>query len=283
MTVPALHDVLAVSTAGDDVFESRSASHLQATRMYGGEVAAQALMAAQATVPADRPVHSFHGYFVLGGDPAQPLQHHVGRTRDGGSFTTRRVRSEQSSGEVFIAMASFQRHEDASIAHQLPHLRLHAPDESMTVDEVAAASDELTGRWLGFLRGAFPWELRFPAMPPRPGSVDEGPRRTWFRAVGALPDAPGAHAAALMHASDMFLLGSALQLHGVPLREPGLFVTSLDHTVWFHRPVRVDDWLLYDARSSWADNGRALCRGRFFDTDGRLVATVAQEGLVRRS
>ncbi len=249
--------------------------------MYGGEVAAQALMAAASTVPEDRPVHSFHGYFVLGGNPSEPVEHHVGRTRDGGSFTTRRVRSEQSKGEIFVGMASFQRHEEPGIAHQLPHVRMRSPEDSLSVPQIMADSDDMTAAWLGYLTQTFPWELRFPAMPPRPGDVSDGPRRTWFRAGTAIPDTPGAHAAALVHASDMFLLGAALQLHGVSFRDPGLFVTSLDHTVWFHEPVRADDWLLYDLRSSWAGGGRALCRGRFFNQDGRLVATVAQEGLVR--
>lgn len=278
-----LSEILTVEEVDTDVHRSwaRTTTHTQ--RMFGGEVAAQALTAAQRTVPEDRPVHSFHGYFVLGGDPTQPVDHHVGRTRDGGSFTTRRVRSEQSDGEIFVGMASFQKREVGAIEHQLSHLQVNAPEASATVEDIVADAEDSTRQWLNWMVTNFPWELRFPTTPPRRGEIVEGPRQTWLRACSSLPDdTPASHAGALTYISDLFLLGAALQLHGLTNGAPGLFVTSLDHTVWFHEPCRVDEWLLYDQRSSWAGGGRTLCRGRFYTPDGRLVATVAQEGLVRQ-
>lgn len=281
-TPAPLADSLALEELGDDVFRGAAHSGSPGRRMFGGEVAAQALAAMQRTVPTDRPVHSMHGYFVLGGDREQPVDHRVTRTRDGGSFTTRGVRTRQDGGDIFVAMASFHA-EESGFEHQLANPRLRAPEDSLTVDDVVAATDEVTRNWLAFVTGHFPWEFRFPATPPRPGDIVDGPRRTWFRARGPLAgDLPADHAAGLMHASDLFLLGAALQLHGLQLGAPDLFVTSLDHVVWFHAPFRIDDWLLYDQRSSWGGHGRALCRGRFFDRDGVLVATVAQEGLVRQ-
>ena len=248
-------------------------------RMFGGDVAAQALAAAHATVPDDRPVHSLHGYFLLGGDPTAAVEHHVDRVRDGGSFTTRTVRSEQHDRAIFTMTASFQRPEDG-LEHQLPVLEVTAPQDSPDLEQTLAREDAATAGWLRVLADAFPWEFRFPEPPPRPGDTEPG--RTWFRVVGDLPDdRPSTHAAALVHASDLFLLGAAFAHHDVGFGTPGLFVTSLDHSVWFHAPVRVDDWLLYDRRSAWAGGGRALCRGRFWRPDGTLVATIAQEGLVR--
>lgn len=277
-----LAEILTVEEQSPDVYHSWARTPSFTQRMFGGEVASQALTAAQQTVPIDRPVHSFHGYFVLGGDPDQPVEHHIGRTRDGGSFTTRRIRSVQGDGEIFVGIASFQRPEEGAIDHQLSNLRLNPPESSATVEDVMTDADERTRGWLEWMSSNFPFEPRFPARPPRPGDVVDGPRRTWLRASSSLPDdTQASHAGALTYISDLFLLGSALQLHGISFGQPGLFVTSLDHTIWFHEPVRIDEWLLYDQRSSWAGGGRTLCRGRFYTEDGRLIATVAQEGLVR--
>ena len=251
-------------------------------RMFGGEVAAQAVMAAHDGIPEDRSLHSLHGYFLLPGDPDAPLLHEVDRTRDGGSFTTRTVRTVQDAGVVFTLLASFQRREEG-FEHGPTAPEVAGPDDSATVNDRLAAMDEgPLANWLAAMGDIFSWEFRFPEPPMHPREPSDAPRHTWFRVRGDLPaDDAGAHAAALTHGSDLFLLSSALQRHGMGFGTPGLFVTSLDHAMWFHRPPRVDDWLLYEQRSEWAGNARTLCRGRFWTTDGELVATVSQEGLVR--
>ena len=248
-------------------------------RMYGGEVAAQAVMAAHDGLPDDRRLHSLHGYFLLPGDPDAPLLHEVDRTRDGGSFTTRTVRTVQDAGVVFTLLASFQRAEDG-IAFAPTPPDVAGPDDSATVNDVLASASGPMAGWLASMGDVFSWEFRFPESP-MVGPGDQ-PRHTWFRVRGDLPsDDHASHTAALTHGSDLFLLAAALQRQGVSLMTPGLFITSLDHSMWFHRAPRVDDWLLYEQRSEWAGNARALCRGRFWTTDGQLVASVTQEGLVR--
>lgn len=279
---PSLAAILDLEQVEPDHLRAHAFTNTRTGRMFGGDVAAQALAAAHATVPADRPVHSLHGYFLLGGDPTVPVELLVDRTRDGGSFTTRIVRAEQHGRCIFTLTASFQRPEEG-IEHQPVPTDVEAPQDCLDVpaaQELAeSVGDVATAAWLGRMDRDFPWELRFPD--PRRTSGPPG-GRTWFRLRGELPGPePHHHAAALTNASDMLLLGAAIQRHGIRFGDEGLFVTSLDHAVWFHRPVRVDGWLLYDRRSAWAGGGRALCRGRFWTADGELVATVAQEGLVR--
>lgn len=250
-------------------------------RMFGGEVAAQAVMAAHDGVPADRALHSLHGYFLLPGDPSAPLLHEVDPTRDGGSFTTRTVRTVQDAGVVFTLMASFQRAEDG-LEHGPPAPEVPGPEDSATVNDVLPDLSPGMAAWLTSMSDVFSWEFRFPERLVSPRRPSHAARHTWFRVRGDLPDDdPAAHAAALTHGSDLFLLSAALQRHGVTLGTPGLLATSLDHAMWFHDQPRVDEWLLYEQRSAWGGGARVLCRGRFWSTDGRLVATVAQEGLVR--
>lgn len=281
-TPPAMAHVLALTATDEHVLRGHSRTPTGTGRMFGGEIAGQAVMAAHHDVPDDRVLHSLHGYFLLPGDPAVPVDHHVDPTRDGGSFTTRTVRTMQDDGVVFTMIASFQRPEQ-SIEHAPVAPDVNRPDDSLTVNDLLAHAGATGTMWLTWMSETFSWEVRFPQAPQRPGTPSDGPRHTWFRVRGELPsDDHAAHPAALTHGSDLFLLGAALQRHGIALGAPGMFVTSLDHTIWFHESPRVDDWLLYDQRSAWAGSGRALCRGRFWTTDGRLVATVAQEGLVRR-
>lgn len=281
-TPPDMAAVLDLQPVGDGLLRGRSRTPMGTGRMFGGEIAGQAVMAAHHDVPADRLLHSLHGYFLLPGDPDQPVDHHVDPTRDGGSFTTRTVRTVQDDGVVFTMIASFQRREE-SIRHAPVAPDVRGPRDSLTVNQLLERADVIATRWLTWTCETFSWEVRFPDVPPPLGTRSDAPRRTWFRVRGDLPaDDAAAHAAALTHGSDLFLLGAALQRHGIGLGAPGMFVTSLDHTIWFHEEPRVDQWLLYDQRSAWAGNGRALCRGRFWSTDGQLVATVAQEGLVRQ-
>lgn len=284
-TWPPLSTMLDLDDLGDDTFTRHPASGRRSGRVFGGEVAAQALMAAEHTVPDDRYVHSLHSYFLLGGNPDLPIRYDVDRTRDGGSFTTRRIQAVQDDAVIFVMAASFHREEEG-FTHQVPVLDTPPPDECATAEEMAEQADERTSAWLVGLSRQMPWEVRFPREPARftamDGREDVAPwQQTWIRTTDDGLTTPAQHAAALAHASDLFLLGAALLPHAVHFGMHQLQAASLDHTIWFHRQPRVDQWLLYDNESTWAGGARALCRGRFFDVDGNLVATVAQEGLVR--
>jgi acyl-CoA thioesterase-2 len=254
-------------------------------RVFGGEVAGQALIAAGRTVPGDRGVHSLHSYFLRPGDPSAPILYRVERVRDGGSFTTRRTVAEQHGKAIFILAASFHVREDG-FAHQLPRLDAPAPDELPLGVDVMAAAGRPIRRWYEKVSRRFPFEMRFHGELPRVATL-RGERvpptqRIWLRASEPLPDDPLLHVCAITYASDMFLLAAALPPHGEVIDSRGLLSTSLDHAVWFHAPFRADDWLYYDQEGSWAGSGRALCRGLLFDREGTLVASVVQEGLIRR-
>lgn len=246
------------------------------TRVFGGQVAGQALVAMGRTVEPDRAVHSLHAYFVRPGDPRVPIVFDVERVRDGRSFVTRRVRAIQHGETIFAMSASFQLAQPG-LEHTEP-----APEG---VPEPESLPD--LGFWLregaGFLAGVpRPLDLRFvdgPVWSPRRAPVSREPQRVWMRADGTLPADPLLHVCLLTYASDLTLLGSVLAPHDLRMGEAGL--ASLDHAMWFHRPFRADEWLLYECRSPTASGARGLATGRFFTRDGRLVATAVQEGLVR--
>ncbi|MGD9658090.1 MAG: acyl-CoA thioesterase [Methylocystis sp.] len=251
-------------------------------QVYGGQAVAQALVAATRTVPADRPVHSLHGYFVLAGDPATPIDFSVERVRDGKSFTTRRCNATQRGQTIFSMEASFQRREQG-LAHADP--MPDAPDPE-SLDDVHA----LVERFRAFLPEQIEnWLKRRSALDMRvvaPDDVFFPERRAagqmiWFRVRGALPDEPAVHDALLAYLSDMTLLNTALLVHGTTIFDPKIQVASLDHALWIHETSRVDEWLLYAQQSPWAGGARALTRGQIFTREGRLVASVSQEGLVR--
>ena len=251
------------------------------TRVFGGQVAGQALVAAGRTVAAERPVHSLHAYFIRPGDPMVPIVYQVDRTRDGGSFTTRRVIAIQHGEAIFALSASFQKHE-----HGMEHADpmpsdLPEPESLPTFAERLSPYADKLGA-LGRIR--LPIDLRYVNDPPWV-SRELGPRdavnRVWMRAGGKLPDDELLHVCVLAYASDMTLLDSVLARHGVAMGLDNLMLASLDHAMWFHRPFRADDWVLYDSRSPSASGGRGFAIGRFFSSDGRLLATVVQEGLAR--
>ncbi|MFO1103716.1 MAG: acyl-CoA thioesterase II [Methylocystis sp.] len=252
-------------------------------QVYGGQAVAQALVAATRTVPADRPVHSLHGYFVLAGDPATPIDFAVERVRDGKSFTTRRCNATQRGQTIFTMEASFQRREQGfAHADEMPD----APDPE-SLDDVHA----LVERFRAFLPEQIEsWLKRRSALDMRvvaPDDVFFPERRAagqmiWFRVRGALPDDPALHHALLAYLSDMTLLNTALLVHGLTIFDPQIQVASLDHALWIHETPRVDQWLLYAQKSPWAGGARALTRGQIFTREGRLVASVSQEGLVRQ-
>ena len=252
-------------------------------RVFGGQVLGQALMAAARTVDDARPVHSLHGYFLLGGDPAHPIIYDVERTRDGGSFTTRRVRAIQHGSVIFTMSASFHRFEEG-YSHQaiMPHVP--PPEElpgvaAMMVGLLDKLPDNMRRYWA--LRR--PVDLR-PVDISRYFSREPGPaaQHIWLRADGRLSDDPNIHACILAYASDFTLLDTALIPHGKLLFDADLQLASLDHAMWFHRPFRADEWLLYTQDSPSAEGARGFCRGSVFSRDGRLIASVAQEGVIRR-
>ena len=281
----SLSSVLDLEKVGDRVFVGSSES-ISTIRVFGGQVVAQSLMAAARTVDAGRPVHSLHAYFLRPGDPGVPTTYTVNVIRDGRSFATRTVVASQGAEPVFHLSASFHVPE-AGIVHQVPTTSVVAADLLPTSDERMAGADEKTRAWWDQVRELFPLELRFVDEPVR-AQVLRGerppPRQAiWFRSSQPLGEAPMIHACALTYASDVFLLSTALPPHGLVMGGPdNVQGSSLDHAIWFHAPFRADDWLLYEMESTWAGDGRALCRGHVFDSGGRLVATVMQEGLLRR-
>jgi acyl-CoA thioesterase II len=258
-----------------NLFRGVSEPH-RPTRVFGGQVAGQALVAAGRTVDADRAVHSLHSYFIRPGDPRVPIVYDVERVRDGRSFTTRRVRGIQHGEVIFALSASFQ----------LAQEGLEHTDAAPAGVPLPEELPEL-GEWLregrSFLTGVpRPLDLRFVEAPfwsPRRGPATDEPVRVWMRADGTLPDDPLLHVCLLTYASDLTLLGSVLAPH--PQHMAQVQMASLDHAMWFHRPFRADEWLLYECRSPSASGARGLATGRFFTGEGRLVVTAVQEGMVR--
>jgi acyl-CoA thioesterase-2 len=249
-------------------------------RVFGGQVAGQALIAAGRTVPPDRKVHSLHAYFIRGGDPVAPIVYDVDRIRDGRSFTTRRVVAIQHGNAIFALSASFQLAEHDGMEHAEPMPAVPPPEELPTIAERIAPFAEQFGPWGQSPR---PIDVRYVDDPPwisRAAGPRDARSRVWMRADGTLPDDELLHVCVLAYASDMTLLDSVLARHGVDWRND-IKGASLDHAMWFHRPFRADDWILYDCTSPSASGNRGLAIGRFFARDGRLVATVVQEGLVR--
>ncbi|HEX6537314.1 MAG TPA: acyl-CoA thioesterase II, partial [Gemmatimonadaceae bacterium] len=251
-------------------------------RVFGGQVMAQALVAARRTVDEPREAHSLHGYFILPGDLATPIVYFVDRLRDGASFSTRRVTAIQHGHAIFELSASFQVKEEGR-EHQAPMPAAPDPEslapELTLIREMAARIPEslrpvLTQERPIDFRPVAPVDLFAPE--PRPPE-----RAVWLRTIGALPDDPLVHQAVLAYASDHGLLPTALLPHALPYGTPGLQLASLDHALWFHGPFRADDWLLYVMDSPVAGGARGFVRGAVYTREGRLVASVAQEGLMR--
>lgn len=253
--------------------------------VFGGQVLGQSLSAAVQTVPSDRLVHSMHAYFLRPGDVSRPIVYDVDRIRDGGTFTTRRVRAIQNGSPIFHMSASFQTLEEG-FSHQdeMPEV---PPPESLPTEQarIAPRAHLLPPKLRERALAVRPFELR---------AVDEDdqdlvvpaskpPRRmVWLRTIDRLPDDPALHCYLLAYASDYSFLTTALLPHRVTWLTPGMQVASLDHAMWFHEPFRVDEWLLHVIDSPAARGARGLVRGRVFTRDGRLVASTAQEGLIRK-
>ncbi|MEU5426946.1 acyl-CoA thioesterase II [Streptomyces olivoreticuli] len=268
-----------------DIFRGTSRPSL-VPRVFGGQVAAQALVAAGRTVPEDRLPHSLHSYFLRPGDPEVPIVYSVDRIRDGRSFTTRRVVAVQHGRPIFHLSASFQTYEEG-LEHQEPMPAAPDPLSLPTAAEMLPrhahrfADPQLLDRLLD-ARAAV--DLRYADEPPfaKVGEPREAKSQVWFRTNGKLADDPLLHICLATYVSDMTLLDSVLLAHGRGGWAVGDVVgASLDHAMWFHRPFRADEWLLYDQESPSASGGRALARGRIFTESGALAVSVIQEGLVR--
>lgn len=251
-------------------------------RVFGGQVIGQALSAAAQTVDASRVVHSCHAYFLRPGDAAAPIVYTVDPIRDGRSFTTRRVVAVQHGVPIFHLSASFQI-EEGGLDHHDPMPEVPAPDDLLSQRELALrVADKLPPAIAAIATAERPIESRVvePYNPMRP-TVRPPNRQVWIRAIDALPDDDAVHRYLLGYASDFNFLGTSMQPHGASWLIPGFQVASIDHAMWFHRPFRMDDWLLYDMESPSASGARGLVRGRIFDRQGRLVASAVQEGLIR--
>ena len=255
---------------------------LGSPRVFGGQVFAQALVAARRTVDGEREAHSAHGYFILPGDLAAPIVYFVDRLRDGKSFTTRRVTAIQHGQAIFNCSVSFHV-DEPGMSHQDTMPEVPAPEtlapELQLVREMA---DRIPEKLRPVLTQDRPIDFR-PVDPVdlfNPGT-QVPTRYLWFRAMGQLPDDPLIHQAVLAYASDYGLLPTALRPHGVGYRTPGLMVASLDHCLWLHRRFRADEWLLYVMDSPLAAGARGFVRGSIYTRSGELVASVAQEGLLR--
>ena len=277
----------------ENIFRGQSAPISSETVAFGGQVVAQALVAAAQTVPADRAAHSLHAYFILPGDPEVPIVYDVDRIRNGGTFTTRRVVAIQKGEAIFNLSASFQEAEEG-FEHQVEMPDVPPPegleDERVLRREVLRklsrdgnADEDMLRALRASAERAWPITFR-PVEPHDPLHPEERPpaRHVWMRAAGTLPDAPATHRALLAFASDFGLMRAAMLPHGLAFLQPDFMAASLDHALWLHRPFRIDDWLLYTTDGPSASGGRGLSRGQIFTRDGRLVASVAQEGLMRR-
>lgn len=242
-------------------------------RVFGGQVAGQALVAASRTVAQGR-VHSFHSYFLRPGDPKRPILYEVTRIRDGRSFTTRLVVAIQSGQAIFNLSASFQKEEPGLDYHE-PMPEVAPPEGLPSLWDLFAQSDP-------DLCGKMPLDIRICDVEGAPSTWREPAAYAWVRAIGRMPDDPVLHACVLTYASDMTLLDTALRPHGLvwaPDRK--IMAASLDHAMWFHRPFRADEWLLYAQRTPSSAGARGFATGRIFTRAGILIASVAQEGLIR--
>jgi acyl-CoA thioesterase-2 len=281
--VSELIDLLSLERLEDNLFRGQSRD-IGTKYVFGGQVLGQALSAAQATVAGEgeRRAHSLHAYFLRAGNIEAPIVYEVDRTRDGGSFSVRRVTAIQHGRVVFFCAASFQA-EEPSAEHQLGMPEVPRPEDvdpsPQVPAEVMATLPIKVQRWLS-RRGPFEFrhvyprdELNPPKRPPF--------QQVWFRLAEKVGDSPELHRALLAYASDFQLLGTATYPHGISYYQPNVQMASLDHALWFHRPFRADDWLLYSIDSPSAQSSRGLARGQIFDRHGRLVASTAQEGLIR--
>lgn len=282
--LPDLLALLDLTPLDEDRFEGES-RNIVGPRIFGGQVIGQALVAAARTVSGRRP-HSLQAYFLRPGDARLPIIYRVERVRDGGSFSTRRVVAEQRGRPIFDMATSFQS-EESGLEHQRAEFQAPDPETLDTEQEVTRQlleGEDLSENFRAALLRRKPLEVRPVTRrhPIRPGKA-EPIRQTWLRAPGLESDDPLIHQALLAYVTDHSLMGTALLPHGITFLNRDVLVASLDHTIWFHRPFRIDEWLFYDMESPVAAGARGFNRGQVFNQRGELVASVAQEGLMRQT
>ena len=276
-SLPDLLKVLDLEQIEVNIFRGSSPTE-GPQRVFGGQVAGQALVAAGRTVPAERYVHSLHAYFIRPGDPSVPIVYEVDRVRDGRSFTTRRVTAIQHGKAIFTLSASFHK-EEPGLDHQIPMPDVPPPEELLSTRDRLR---EAFGKVPNFAQW-HPIETRPVGPMSFEAERDPGLRTTtnpvWFKVDGELPDDRLTQVCLMTYASDMTLLDTVLLQHGRSFA--GIAMASLDHAMWFHRPFRADEWLLYAQESPTAQGARGLARGLVYTRDGRLVCSVVQEGMIR--
>ena len=279
--VSELVDLLDLERLEDNLFRGQSRD-IGTQFVFGGQVLGQALSAAQQTVDASRTAHSLHAYFLRAGDIDAPIVYSVERTRDGGTFSSRRVVAIQHGQPILNGSISFQI-EEGGFEHQssMPEVPMPEdiePMQPLSPEQMAKLPEKIQ-RWLGV---DAPIEFRHVWPQDKLKPVKRPPiQHIWFRAAAAVGDSPALHRALLAYASDFNLIGTATLPHGISYYTHNVQMASLDHALWFHRPFRMDDWLLYSFDSPTAQGARGLARGQIFSRDGRLIASSAQEGLIR--
>ena len=279
--VSKLVALLDIERLEENLFRGQSGS-VGLRRVFGGQVLAQALVAGLRSVGQERTVHSLHGYFILPGELGSPIVYEVENLRDGGSFSTRRVKAIQHGKVIFVMVASFHRSEEG-LAHGAVMPDVPPPSQLKSGHEL------FTGEFADLPQSMQRFWKRFHSIDLRPVDISryidrkrrKPAQHIWFKAADALPDNPEVHFGMLAYASDFALLETALVAHGKLLSDPDVRLASLDHALWFHRPFRADQWLLYSLDSPSSSGARGFCRGQLFTEDGKLVASSAQEGLMR--
>ena len=279
--VAELIQLLQLDRIEDNLFRGQSRD-IGTRYVFGGQVVAQALSAAQQTVAADRAAHSLHAYFLRAGDIEAPIVYRVHRARDGHSFSVRRVEAIQHGQPILNCAVSFQV-DESGFEHQTSMPEVPKPEDleppaPLPNEELAKLPPKLR-RWFA-IDGPFERRLVWPRDELHPTKRPPY-QHIWFRLAERVDLPPAMHRALLAYASDFHLIGTALLPHGVSYLTPNLQMASLDHAVWFHRSFRADDWILYACESPTAQGARGLVRGQMFDTSGRLIASTAQEGLLR--
>ncbi|MBY8336282.1 acyl-CoA thioesterase II [Alteriqipengyuania sp. NZ-12B] len=283
-----LVELLSLERSSDDRFVGQ-AQPGGVGRVFGGQVIAQALQAAQATIADGKQAHSLHAYFLRGGEEGPPIDYATERDFDGRSFSNRRVVASQGGTPILNLTASFQRPEEGLSHQAAPMPDVPGPEDLPSDDEVRAKTLEAFGEKMSDAQRALmtrprPIEMRSSG---RQHWLNPEPREphsfSWFRLVAPLPDDPAIHRAVIAYASDYTLLGTAVLPHGLSWMRGELISASLDHAIWFHAHARADEWLLYETDSPWSGSGRGYNRGRIFTRDGVLVASVAQEGMIREA
>lgn len=277
-----LLDLLDLEKIEEGIYRGQS-EDLGLRQVFGGQVVGQALYAAKQTVPLERNIHSFHSYFLRPGDSSQPIIYDVENLRDGNSFSARRVKAVQHGKPIFYMTASFQTAEEG-FEHQNVMPEVPAPESLKSESEIANSMAHLIPE---SVREKFTCEKPLEMRPvtfhnPLMGTVEEPIRNVWFKANGEMPDDPRIHQYLLGYASDFNFLPTALQPHGKGFLEPGMQVATIDHSMWFHRPFRLDDWFLYAVESTSASGARGFVRGQFYNRAGELIASTVQEGVIRQ-